>query len=70
MCPRFRVARVWFLNNDNFYPKKPVFTKNFESSRLHPAVWDQRVLGEATIAVEAGNGAHGKYALSSVVNRD
>jgi hypothetical protein len=41
----------------------PVFTENFESGKLDPAVWDQRVQGMATIAVEPVDGAHGKYAL-------
>jgi hypothetical protein len=42
---------------------KPVFTENFESGKLDPAVWDQRLNGTDTIAVEAVDGAHGKYAL-------
>jgi hypothetical protein len=42
---------------------KPVFTENFESGKIDPAVWDQRVMGTATIAVEEGEAAHGKYAL-------
>lgn len=41
----------------------PVFTESFESGRIDPAVWDQRVTGTATIAVEPVEGAHGKYAL-------
>ncbi len=43
--------------------QKPVFTENFESGKLDPAVWDQRVAGTATIGVEAVEGGHGKYAL-------
>ena len=42
---------------------KPVFEESFESGKLDPAVWDQRVTGTATAAVEAMEGAHGKYAL-------
>jgi hypothetical protein len=42
---------------------KPVFTENFESGKIDPAIWDQRVNGADTIAVEATDGAHGKYAL-------
>jgi hypothetical protein len=42
---------------------KPVFEEGFESGKLDPAVWDQRVTGAATAAVEAVEGAHGKYAL-------
>jgi hypothetical protein len=42
---------------------KPVFTENFESGKIDPAIWDQRVNGTDTIAVEAADGAHGKYAL-------
>jgi hypothetical protein len=42
---------------------KPVFTEDFESGKIDPAVWDQRVTGTATAAVEPVDGAHGKYAL-------
>ncbi len=42
---------------------KPVFTENFESGKIDPAKWDQRVEGTATIAVEKVKGAKGKYAL-------
>jgi hypothetical protein len=42
---------------------KPVFEENFESGKLDPAIWDQRVTGTATAAVEPVDGAHGKYAL-------
>jgi hypothetical protein len=42
---------------------KPVFQESFESGSLDPAVWDQRVTGTATAAVETVEGAHGKYAL-------
>ena len=46
-----------------FAQGKPVFSENFESGKIDPAVWDQRVAGTATIAVEPADGAHGKYAL-------
>ena len=42
---------------------RPVFEESFESGKLDPAVWDQRVSGAATAAVEAVEGAHGTYAL-------
>src|SRR5664279_4595395 len=42
---------------------KPLFTENFESGKIDPAVWDTRVTGTATIAVDAVEGAHGKFAL-------
>ncbi len=40
-----------------------VFSEGFESGKIDPAVWEQRVTGTATIAVEPVEGAHGKYAL-------
>jgi hypothetical protein len=42
---------------------KPVFTENFESGKIDPAVWDTRQMGTATIAVEPVEGGRGKYAL-------
>ena len=42
---------------------KPAFKEDFESGKIDPAVWDQRVTGTATVAVEETEGAHGKYAL-------
>ncbi len=38
----------------------PAFTETFESGKIDPAVWDQRVTGTSTVAVEAADGAHGK----------
>jgi len=35
-----------------FAQGKPVFSENFESGKIDPAVWDQRVAGTATIAVD------------------
>jgi hypothetical protein len=46
-----------------FAQGKPVFSENFESGKIDPAIWDQRVTGTATIAVEPADGAHGQYAL-------
>ena len=43
--------------------QKPVFTEDFESGQIDPKVWDQRTQGGATLSVEQGQGAHGKYAL-------
>jgi hypothetical protein len=42
---------------------KPVFQENFESGKIDDAAWDTRVTGAATAAVEAVDGAHGKYAF-------
>lgn len=43
--------------------QKPVLTESFESGKLDASVWDTRVAGTATVAVEAAEGGHGKYAL-------
>src|ERR1017187_8655467 len=45
------------------YAQKPILTEDFESGKIDPAVWDVRQKGGETIAVEAVDGAHGKYAL-------
>ena len=45
------------------FAQKPVFTEDFESGKIDPAVWDSRSAGDATARVEAVDGAHGKYAL-------
>lgn len=42
---------------------KPVLQESFESGKIDPAVWDTRVTGTAAAAVEAVDGAHGKYAF-------
>jgi len=42
---------------------KPVFTENFESGKIDPAVWDQRVDGVATLKLQSDQVAHGKFAL-------
>jgi hypothetical protein len=60
----FRLSSVAaILSASLFAQDKPVFEENFESGKLDPAVWDQRTMGAPTIAVEAVDGAHGKYAL-------
>jgi hypothetical protein len=41
----------------------PALADNFESGAIDTAIWDQRVAGDATIAVEVTEGAHGRYAL-------
>jgi hypothetical protein len=45
------------------FAQNPVFTEDFESGRIGRAVWERRVTGTATIAVEPVEGAHGRYAL-------
>jgi len=42
---------------------KPVFSEDFESGQVDRKVWDQRVDGVATLMVQQGQAAHGKYAL-------
>jgi hypothetical protein len=45
------------------YAQKPVLTEDFESGKIDSSVWDTRQKGGETIAVEAADGAHGKFAL-------
>jgi hypothetical protein len=45
------------------YAQQPVFTENFESGKIDPAVWEVRAKGAPTMNVEETDGAHGKYAL-------
>jgi len=45
------------------YAQKPALTEDFESGKIDPAVWETRQKGGETIAVEAVDGAHGKFAL-------
>ncbi len=55
---------LWIAGTTNLPAQsKLVFEESFESGKLDPAVWDQRVSGTATATVEATDGAHGKYAL-------
>jgi hypothetical protein len=42
---------------------KPLFSEDFESGKLDPKIWDQRVAGVATVKVQQDQAAHGKYAL-------
>ncbi len=41
----------------------PLFTEDFESGSLNPAVWDKRVGGMAEVTVQTAQVAHGKSAL-------
>lgn len=42
---------------------KPLFSEDFESGAVNPAVWSQDVTGDAVLTVQFGKAAHGKYAL-------
>ena len=42
---------------------KPLFSENFESGVINPAIWTQQIMGDATLKVQSGKAAHGKYAL-------
>jgi hypothetical protein len=42
---------------------KPLFSEDFESGALDPALWSQQITGGNTIAVQSDKAAHGKYAL-------
>ncbi len=44
-------------------PAHPLFTEDFESGKLSPAVWIENITGNNTIAVQSDNVAHGHYAL-------
>lgn len=59
----FRALTVAAVVSLSLSAQKPVFSENFESGKIDPAVWDVRTNGADTIAVEAADGAHGKYAL-------
>ena len=41
----------------------PLFSEDFESGKIDPTVWEQRIMGAATLAVQQHNVAHGKNAL-------
>jgi len=41
----------------------PLFSEDFESGKLDPAVWSQQITGDNLIQVQPQNAAHGKYAL-------
>ena len=58
-----RLTGLVALIATGLYAQKPVLTEDFESGKIDPAVWEQRSAGDATAAVEAVDGAHGKYAL-------
>ncbi|MGD0799643.1 MAG: hypothetical protein ABR910_18165 [Acidobacteriaceae bacterium] len=42
---------------------KPLFSEDFESGKLDPAIWTQQVTGDSVLEVEKDKVAHGKYAL-------
>jgi hypothetical protein len=42
---------------------KPVLQESFESGKIDPAIWEERVSGTATLTVEPVEGARGKNAL-------
>jgi hypothetical protein len=42
---------------------KPLFTEDFESGAIDPAVWTRQVTGDAVLEVQSEKVAHGKYAL-------
>lgn len=42
---------------------KPLFSEDFESGKLDPAVWTQQVTGDSVLEVQSAKVAHGKYAL-------
>jgi hypothetical protein len=42
----------------------PLFSEDFESGKIDPAIWEQRVVGTPTIAVQQDTVAHGKNALA------
>jgi hypothetical protein len=42
---------------------KPLFSEDFESGKLDPAVWTQQVTGDSVLEVQKDKVAHGKYAL-------
>ena len=43
--------------------QKLIMSENFEAGKIDPAIWDTRAKGNPTLAVEAVDGAHGKYAM-------
>jgi hypothetical protein len=58
-----RLTGLVALIASGLYAQRPVLTEDFESGKIDPAVWEQRSAGDATVAVEVVDGAHGKYAL-------
>jgi len=60
---RAAILLIAALSATGLYAQKPVFTEDFESGKINPAVWDTRTQGVATIAVQQDQAAHGKYAL-------
>jgi hypothetical protein len=44
-------------------PRKPLFSEDFESGKIDPAKWTERVSGDNILRVQSDRAAHGKYAL-------
>jgi len=42
---------------------KPLFSEDFESGALDPAVWTRDITGDNILTVQSDKAAHGKYAL-------
>jgi hypothetical protein len=42
---------------------KPLFSEDFESGKLDPAIWTPQVTGDSVLDVQKDKVAHGKYAL-------
>jgi hypothetical protein len=42
---------------------RPLFSEDFESGALDPALWTQQVTGDAILKVQSAKVAHGRYAL-------
>jgi len=59
----FRTLFALTLVAGTLAAQKPVLTESFESGKIDSSVWDTRVAGTASVAVEAVDGSHGKYAL-------
>lgn len=58
-----RAAALFAAATACLYAQKPVLTEDFESGKIDEAKWEVRAKGAPTMAVEAADGAHGKYAL-------
>ena len=67
--PRLRPLAVWCsvallgVSHVPLRAQSPVFSEDFESGSLNPAVWDTRTAGDVAITVQQTQVAHGKSAL-------
>jgi hypothetical protein len=43
--------------------REPLFSEDFESGVIDRAIWTQQITGDATLKVQSGKAAHGRYAL-------